>query len=53
LCDLDNFDGIIGNIILDAYKVYILRNGGRLKVCAKSGSKLMNLNVDYNYALAN
>jgi hypothetical protein len=43
----------MGNTILDAYKVYILHNGGRLKVHAKSGFKLMNLNVNYNFALAN
>jgi hypothetical protein len=51
LCDLDNFDVIIGNTFLDAYEVYILHNGGRLKVCAKIGSKLVNLDVDYNFAL--
>ncbi len=53
LCDLDNFDVIIGNIILDAYQVYILHSGGRLKVCAKSGYKLMNLNAYYNYTMTN
>jgi hypothetical protein len=50
--DLDNFDVIIGNTILDAYEVDILHNGGRLKVHAKCGSKLVNLDVDYNFALA-
>jgi len=53
LCDLDNFDVIIGNTILDAYKVYIPHNQGRLKVRAKNGYTLMNLNAYYNSALAN
>jgi hypothetical protein len=37
---------------LDAYEVDILRSEGKLRVCAKSGFKLMNLYVDYNYTLA-
>jgi hypothetical protein len=37
---------------LDAYKINILHNGGRLRVYAKCGSKLMNLVAKYNYALA-
>jgi hypothetical protein len=52
LCDLNNFDVIIGNTFLDAYKVNIFHNGGKLKVCAKCGFKLVNLDVDYNFALA-
>jgi hypothetical protein len=48
LCDVNNFDVILGNTFLDAYKV--LHNEGRLKVHAKNGSKLMNLYVDYNFA---
>jgi hypothetical protein len=51
LCDLDNFDVIIGHTFLDAYKIDILCNGGRLRICAKCGSKLMNLDVNHNYAL--
>jgi len=37
---------------LDAYKVNILCNGGKLGVHAKCGFKLVNLNVNYNFALA-
>jgi hypothetical protein len=51
LCDLDNFDVIIGNTFLDAYKVDILHNEGRLRVYAKCGFKLMNLDAMYNFAL--
>jgi hypothetical protein len=51
LCDLDNFDVIIGNTFLDVYEVDILHNGGRLRVCAKCGFKLMNLDAMYNFAL--
>ncbi len=29
LCDLDNFDVILGNTFLDAYKVDFLYNGGQ------------------------
>jgi hypothetical protein len=42
LCDLDNFDVIIGNTFSDAYKVDILHSGGKLKIYAKCGSKLVN-----------
>jgi len=52
MCDLDNFDVILRNTFLDAYKIDILHNEGRLRVCAKCGSKLMNLDANYNYALA-
>ncbi len=51
LCDLDNFDVILGNTFLNAYKVDILHSGSKLKVRAKIGFKLMNLNVKYNYVL--
>jgi hypothetical protein len=37
---------------LNAYGVDILLNGSKLKVCANNNSKLMNLDVDYNFALA-
>jgi hypothetical protein len=36
---------------LDTYKIDIFCSGGKLKVRAKSGSKLMNLDVNYNFAL--
>ncbi len=51
LCDLDNFDVILENKFLDAYKINIFHKKGKLRVCAKIGSKLMNLNIDYNFAL--
>jgi hypothetical protein len=50
LCDLNNFDIILGNTFLDAYEVTILCNGHKLKFCAKCGSKLMNLDVN-NFTL--
>ncbi len=55
LCDLINFDVILGNTFLDVYKIYkidIFCSGGKLKVCAKCGFKLMNLDVGYNSILA-
>jgi len=52
LCNLDNFDMIIGNTFLDAYEIDILCNIGRLRVHAKCGSKLVNLDANYNFALA-
>ncbi len=51
LCDLNNFDVIPRNTFLDAYEVNILYSEGKLKVCANSGFKLVNLYVDYNYTL--
>jgi hypothetical protein len=51
LCDFDNFDAILRKTCLDTYKIHIFYNGGKLKVHAKSGSKLVNLDVDYNFAL--
>ncbi len=52
MCDLNNFDVILGNTFLDAYKIDILHSRGRLSICAKCNFKLMNLDVNYNYALA-
>jgi hypothetical protein len=43
---------ILGNTFLDAYEVNILHSRGKLKVRAKNDSKLMNLNENYNFALA-
>jgi len=51
LCDLDNFDVIFKNTFLDAYKVDIIYNQGKLRICAKNGYKLMNLYVNHNFAL--
>ncbi len=51
MCDLNNFVVILGNTFLDDYKIDILRSEGKLRVCAKSGFKLMNSYVDYNYTL--
>jgi hypothetical protein len=50
LCDLHNYDVIIGNTFLDAYKVNIFDNEGKLRFCAKNGYKLMNLDAIYNCA---
>ncbi len=47
-----NFDVIIKNIFLDAYKVDILYNKSKLGICAKVGFRLVNLNVDFNSTLA-
>ncbi len=52
MCELNNFDVIIGNTFLDDYEVDIFRNKSKLKICAKSGFKLMNLDADYNFGLA-
>jgi len=51
LCDLNNFDVILGNIFLDVYEVNILYNGNTVKVYAKVGFKLMNLDAEYNFML--
>jgi hypothetical protein len=51
LCDVNNFDVIVRNTFLDAYKINILHNKGRLKIHAKNGSKLVNSYADYNFAL--
>jgi hypothetical protein len=51
LCDLNNFDVILGNTFLDAYKVYILRNENKLKIHTKVGFKLMHLDAEYNCML--
>jgi hypothetical protein len=51
LCDLTNFDVILRNTFLDAYEVDIFHSEDKLRVHTKSGFKLVNLDVDYNYAL--
>jgi len=51
LRDLDKFHVIVLNTFLDAYKVNIFRKGGKMKVHAKVGFKLVNINVEYNFAL--
>jgi hypothetical protein len=40
------------NTFLDACEINVLHSGSKGRVHAKVGSKLMNLNVDYNYLLA-
>jgi hypothetical protein len=52
MCDFNNFDVILGNTFWGAYEVDILHNRGKLKVHAKSRSKLLNLNINYNSTLA-
>ncbi len=52
LCDLNKFDVILGNTFLDVYKVDILHIGNKLKVHAKVGCKLVNLDLEYNLTLA-
>ncbi len=52
MCDLNNFDVILQNTFLDAYEINIFYGGSKVKVCAKIGSKLVNLNVEYNFVLA-
>jgi hypothetical protein len=37
---------------LNACEINVLQSGSKGRVHAKFGSKLMNLNVDYNYLLA-
>jgi len=51
LCDLDNFDVIIRNTFMFAYKVNILRIGSKVKICAKVDFMLVNLNAEYNFML--
>jgi len=51
LCELNNFDVILKNIFLDVSEVNILHNKSKVRVHAKIGFKLKNLNVEYNYAL--
>jgi hypothetical protein len=48
---LDKIDVILGNTFLDAYKVDFLSNRSKLRDYAKVSSKLMNLYVEYNFAL--
>jgi hypothetical protein len=40
LCDLNNFEAILGNTFLDVYKVDIFRNAHKARVCTK-----INLNA--------
>ncbi len=47
LCDLDKFDVILGNTMVN-----ILHNGSKLRVHAKIGFKLVNLDLEYNFALS-
>ncbi len=51
MCDLDNFHVIVLNTFLDAYKIDIFLRGSKMKVHAKVGFKLVNSNVEYNFAL--
>jgi len=51
LCELNNFDVILMNTFLDVYEVDIFHNRSKVKVHAKIGFKLKNLDVEYNYAL--
>jgi hypothetical protein len=48
MCDLNSFDVILGNIFLNAYKKNIFHKQKKLRIYGKVGSKLMNLNGDYN-----
>jgi hypothetical protein len=52
LCHLNNFDVILFLFFWDVYETNIFCNGSKLKVRAKSGSKLMNLNAYSNFASA-
>ncbi len=36
---------------MDAYKIDILHSGSKLKIHARVGFKIINLNVNYNYTL--
>jgi hypothetical protein len=51
LCDLNYFDIILTNTFLDVYEINILYNKNKVKVHTKVGSKLVNLNGDYNFML--
>jgi len=48
LCELNNFDVIIRNTFLDVYEVDIFHNRSKMRVHAKIGFKLVNLDVEYN-----
>jgi len=52
LCELDNFDVILKNTFLDVYEINILHNKSKVRVHAKIGFKLVNLNVEYNSLVA-
>jgi hypothetical protein len=51
LIDLNNFYVILGNTFLNAYKINIFYNRRKLRVYAKISSKLVNLDVEYNFTL--
>jgi hypothetical protein len=51
LCELDNFDVILKNTFLDVDEIDIFHNVSNMRVHANIGFKLMNLNVEYKYAL--
>jgi hypothetical protein len=51
LCDLNNFDVFLRNTFFNVYEVNIFHNGSKMKISAKVGSKLLNLNEDYNFTL--
>jgi hypothetical protein len=51
LCELDNFDVILRNPFLVVYEIDIFNNESKMKVHAKIGFKLLNLDVEYNYTL--
>jgi hypothetical protein len=51
LCELNNFDVILMNTFLDVYEVDIFHNRSKVRIHAKIGFKLKNLDVEYNYAL--
>jgi hypothetical protein len=51
LCDLNNFDVLLGNTFFNVYEVDIFDNGSKMKVSAKVSFKLLNLNEDYNSPL--
>ncbi len=48
----NNFDGILGNTFLDAYEIDIFHSRNKVKIYAKIGFKLMNLDVNYSFMLA-
>jgi hypothetical protein len=52
LFNLNSFDVILENTFLDAYKINILHNGNKVKVCAKVSFKLVKLKMNYSFALA-
>jgi len=49
LCELNNF---MKNTFLDIYEIHLFHNKSKVRVHANIGFKLMNLDVEYKYALA-